>query len=514
MIYFDNEIDEKGVRVEEQLINENEFIRIRKEKLEKIIQHGINPYSYKYDRTHSTKEITEHFDTLEGTKVSTAGRLIAVREHGKVSFGDIADSQAHVQIYIRKDDIGEKNFQLFKLLDIGDIIGVSGDVLKTRMGEITIKVDNFELLAKTVRPIPIVKEKIEDGKRIVYDQFADKEMRYRQRYLDLMVNQEVRDVFKKRSQIIKCMRQFLDNKGFIEVETPTLQPIYGGASARPFVTHHNALDMKLYLRIADELYLKRLIIGGFEGVYEICKDFRNEGVDRFHNPEFTMMELYVAYNDYYYMMTLYEEMVSTIAKEMLGTMKITLGDQEINLTPPWPRMDIFEAIEKYTGHQLLNKSFEEIRIIARKLQLEVSEFMGRGKLIDEIFSELVEPHLIQPIHIMDHPIELSPLAKKHRSKPEQVERFESIIGGREMCNAFSELNDPFDQRQRFENQMKLREQGDDEAQVMDEDYIRAMEYGLPPTAGIGVGIDRLVMLLTNQPSIRDVLLFPHMRPVG
>jgi len=500
--------------VEQKATDANEITRIRTEKLEKIIQQGIDPYSYKYDRSHSTKEIIEQFDTLEGTKVSIAGRLMAVREHGKASFGDLADGQDLIQIYIRKDDIGEKNFHLFKLLDIGDFIGVSGDVLKTRMGEITIKVDRFELLAKAIRPIPIVKEKIEDGKRLVYDQFADKEMRYRQRYLDLLVNRDVREVFKKRSQLIKLMRQFLDDKGFIEVETPTLQPIYGGASARPFVTHHNALDMRLYLRIADELYLKRLIIGGFEGVYEICKDFRNEGIDRFHNPEFTMMELYVAYKDYYYMMTLYEEMVSKISQELLGTMKVQYGDQEIDLTPPWPRLDLFEAIEKYTGHNLLNKSLQEIRTIAKGLHLVVEPSMGRGKLIDEIFSECVEPHLIQPIHIMDYPIELSPLAKKHRSKPGQVERFESIIGGREMCNAFSELNDPFDQKQRFENQMKLREQGDDEAQVMDEDYIRAMEYGMPPTAGIGVGVDRLVMLLTNQPSIRDVLLFPHLRPIG
>lgn len=500
--------------MEQKATDANEITRIRTEKLEKIIQQGIDPYSYKYDRSHSTKEIIEQFDTLEGTKVSIAGRLMAVREHGKASFGDLADGQDLIQIYIRKDDIGEKNFHLFKLLDIGDFIGVSGDVLKTRMGEITIKVDRFELLAKAIRPIPIVKEKIEDGKRLVYDQFADKEMRYRQRYLDLLVNRDVREVFKKRSQLIKLMRQFLDDKGFIEVETPTLQPIYGGASARPFVTHHNALDMRLYLRIADELYLKRLIIGGFEGVYEICKDFRNEGIDRFHNPEFTMMELYVAYKDYYYMMTLYEEMVSKISQELLGTMKVQYGDQEIDLTPPWPRLDLFEAIEKYTGHNLLNKSLQEIRTIAKGLHLVVEPSMGRGKLIDEIFSECVEPHLIQPIHIMDYPIELSPLAKKHRSKPGQVERFESIIGGREMCNAFSELNDPFDQKQRFENQMKLREQGDDEAQVMDEDYIRAMEYGMPPTAGIGVGVDRLVMLLTNQPSIRDVLLFPHLRPIG
>ena len=500
--------------MEQKATDANEITRIRTEKLEKIIQQGIDPYSYKYDRSHSTKEIIEQFDTLEGTKVSIAGRLMAVREHGKASFGDLADGQDLIQIYIRKDDIGEKNFHLFKLLDIGDFIGVSGDVLKTRMGEITIKVDRFELLAKAIRPIPIVKEKIEDGKRLVYDQFADKEMRYRQRYLDLLVNRDVREVFKKRSQLIKLMRQFLDDKGFIEVETPTLQPIYGGASARPFVTHHNALDMRLYLRIADELYLKRLIIGGFEGVYEICKDFRNEGIDRFHNPEFTMMELYVAYKDYYYMMTLYEEMVSKISQELLGTMKVQYGDQEIDLTPPWPRLDLFEAIEKYTGHNLLNKSLQEIRTIAKGLHLVVEPSMGRGKLIDEIFSECVEPHLIQPIHIMDYPIELSPLAKKHRSKPGQVERFESMIGGREMCNAFSELNDPFDQKQRFENQMKLREQGDDEAQVMDEDYIRAMEYGMPPTAGIGVGVDRLVMLLTNQPSIRDVLLFPHLRPIG
>lgn len=491
----------------------SDILKIRNEKYEKIIQMGINPYSYKYDRTHTTREIIDRYDTLEGSRVAISGRLMAIREHGKACFGDIVDAEDRIQIYVRKNDIGDEKFELFQLLDIGDFIGISGEVLKTRTGEITIKVDDFELLAKSLRPIPIVKEKIEDGQRVVYDQFADKELRYRQRYLDLLLNREVREIFKQRSQIIRLMRNFLDSKGFMEVETPTLQPIYGGASARPFTTHHNALDMTLYLRIADELYLKRLIVGGFEGVYEICKDFRNEGIDRFHNPEFTMMELYVAFKDYYYMMTLFEEMVSTIAQELLGTQKIRMGEHEIDLTPPWQRLDLFEAIEKYSGHNLSDKSLEEIRAIAKALHVEIDASMGRGKLIDEIFSEVVEPHLIQPVHIMDHPIELSPLAKKHRSKPGQVERFESMIGGREMCNAFSELNDPFDQKQRFENQMKLRDAGDDEAQMMDEDYVRAMEYGMPPTAGIGVGVDRLVMLLTNQPSIRDVLLFPHMRPI-
>ncbi len=492
----------------------NQLMRIRREKLEQIQQMQVIPYPYSFERTHRTQDIKDNFATLEGKKIATAGRVLAIRNQGKANFVDIADMQGRIQLYIRKDDVGEEKFNLFNLLDLGDFIGVKGDVLKTRTGEVTIKVDSFELLGKSLRPMPVVKEKIEDGKRIVYDQFADKELRYRQRYLDLLVNADVREVFVKRTKIVRAIRDFLDAKGYLEVETPVLQPLYGGASARPFMTHHNALDMTLYLRIADELYLKRLIVGGFEGVYEISKDFRNEGIDRFHNPEFTMMELYVAYEDYTYMMNLVENMFSSVAQTVLGTMKVMNGDQEIDLTPPWKRLPLFEAIKQYTGHDVYGKSLEEIQAVCQALHLEIDPSMGYGKLIDEIMSNLVEPKLIQPTHIIDYPVELSPLAKKHRTNPQLVERFESFIASREMCNAFSELNDPIDQKSRFEAQMKLRESGDDEAQVMDDDYIQALEYGMPPTAGIGVGIDRLIMLLTNQPSIRDVVLFPHMRSIG
>jgi lysyl-tRNA synthetase class 2 len=492
----------------------NVLLKVRREKLDQIREMGVNPFPYGFSRTHTTKAVNDNFAELENKKVSVAGRLMAIRNQGKACFANLEDAEGRIQIYLRMSDVGEDPFKLFNLMDIGDFMGVTGEVLKTRTGEVTIKVDSFEFLGKSLRPIPIVKEKIEDGKKVVFDQFADKELRYRQRYLDLLVNADVREVFIKRSQITRTIRQYLDNQGFLEVETPVLQPIYGGASARPFETHHNALDMKLYLRIADELYLKRLIVGGFEGVYEISKDFRNEGLDRFHNPEFTMLELYVAYQDYTFMMKLFEEMVGHVAQTALGTLKIRNGEHEIDLTPPWQRLSMFDAIKKYTGHDLANKSVAEIRATAIELKVEIDKTMGAGKLIDAIMSELVEPNLIQPVHITDHPLELSPLAKKHRKDPRYTERFETFIGGREMCNSFSELNDPIDQRERFEAQLKLREGGDDEAHVLDEDFIRALEYGMPPTAGIGVGIDRLIMLLTNQPSIRDVILFPHMRPIG
>jgi len=492
----------------------NILMKVRREKLEEIREMGVNPFPYGYNRTHTTQAVIENFQELESKQVSVAGRLMAIRNQGKASFANLEDAAGRIQIYLRTSDVGEAAFNVFNLMDIGDFMGVTGEVLKTRTGEVTVKVDSFELLSKSLRPIPIVKEKMEEGKKVVFDQFADKELRYRQRYLDLLVNADVREVFKKRSLITRTIRQYLDDQGFLEVETPVLQPIYGGAAARPFETHHNALDMKLYLRIADELYLKRLIVGGFEGVYEISKDFRNEGLDRFHNPEFTMLELYVAYQDYTFMMKLFEEMVGHVARTVLGTLKIKNGEQEIDLTPPWPRLSIFEAIKKYTDHDLVGKSADEIRAIAIDLGVEIDKTMGAGKLIDAIMSELVEPNLIQPVHITDHPLELSPLAKKHRSDPRFTERFETFIAGREMCNSFSELNDPIDQRERFEAQLKLREGGDDEAHVLDDDFIRALEYGMPPTAGIGVGIDRLVMLLTNQPSIRDVIFFPHMRPIG
>ena len=404
--------------------------------------------------------------------------------------------------------------EIFKLLDIGDIIGVKGEVFSTRTGEITIKVSQLELLSKTLRTLPIVKEKVQGDERIVYDKFADKELRYRQRYVDLIVNSEVRNVFTIRSKIISAMRNYLDKQGYLEVETPVLQPVYGGASARPFVTHHNALDMELYLRIADELYLKRLIVGGYEGVYEISKDFRNEGIDRFHNPEFTMMELYIAYQDYHYMMELVEQMISTLAIEVLGEAKITYQGQEIDLTPPWKRVKMFDAIREYTGKDLYGKNLDELRKAAKELDIKIESFWREGKIIDEIFSERVEPNLVQPTFVMDYPVELSPLAKRHREDPRLVERFEPFVGGREIGNAFSELNDPIDQRERFLAQKKLLDLGDEEAQILDDDFIKALEYGMPPTTGLGIGIDRLVMLFTDQPSIRDVIFFPHMRPEG
>ena len=490
----------------------NQLIFQRKEKLKKLEEMGINPFPYNFERTHSSTEVRGRFSELENKTVQVSGRIMSNRLMGKAGFFHIADMEARLQIYIKKDQVGTKAFDLYKILDIGDIVGIVGKVFKTRTDEITVVADKLELLSKSLRPLPIVKEKVEDDKKVVYDPFSDKEMRYRQRYVDLIVNPEIKDVFLKRSRIISSLRAFLNSHGYLEVETPILQPIYGGASARPFRTHHNTLDMTLYLRIADELYLKRLIIGGFEGVYEFAKDFRNEGMDRFHNPEFTQMELYVAFQDYQWMMKLTEEMIHNVAKEVMGSSTIKFQGNEINLTPPWRRLPLFEGIKEYAKVDIADADEEELRKAATKLKIDAEGDWGRGKIIDEIFSELVEPKLIQPTFIIDYPVEMSPLAKKHRDNPGLVERFEPIIAGKEIGNAFSELNDPLDQRQRFEAQMKLRAEGDEEAQVLDEDFIRALEYGMPPTAGLGIGIDRLVMLLTDQASIRDVIFFPQMRP--
>lgn len=486
----------------------------RLEKLEKLEELGVSSFTYAFCRTHLSKEIIDNFSSEENFSepVVLAGRLMSIRRMGKASFGHLMDKSGRIQIYVRRDEVRSDCYQVFKLLDIGDIIGVKGEVFKTKTGEITVLVRELTLLSKSLRPLPIVKEKVEDDEKIVYDPFTDKDLRYRQRYVDLVVNPDVRRVFTLRSKIISVMRQFLEGKGYLEVETPVLQPLYGGAFARPFVTHHNTLDMDFYLRIADELYLKRLIVGGFEGVFEIAKDFRNEGMDKDHNPEFTMMELYVAYEDYGFMMDLVEEMVSIIAEKVLERTTVIYQGKEIDLTPPWKRISLFEAIEANTGFGLYQKEEEELKSISEKLQIKIDELSGIGKIIDEIFSRFVEPKLIQPTFITDYPLELSPLAKKHRSKKGLVERFEVFIAGLELCNAFSELNDPLDQRVRFEEQMRLRSEGDDEAMVVDEDYIRAMEYGMPPTAGLGVGIDRLAMLLSDVPSIRDVILFPQMRP--
>jgi lysyl-tRNA synthetase, class II len=485
----------------------------RREELDQLTKLGINPYPYEFARDAFSREIIHTFkDDAPQRTVSIAGRIMSIRRMGKASFCHVQDSQGRIQVYLRRDDIGA-SYDAFKLMDIGDIVGVKGFVFRTKMGEVSVHASELTLLSKSLRPIPIAKEKVdEQGNKTIFDPFSDKELRYRQRYLDLAVNENVRNVFVKRSKLITAIRKFLDERGYLEVETPVLQPIYGGASARPFVTHHNALDIKLYMRIADELYLKRLIVGGYDGVYEISKDFRNEGMDKTHNPEFTMMELYVAYHDYRWMMNLVEELVSSIAIALNGVPVATLGDHEINFTPPWKRITMFDAIKEYTGKDLRGKNELELRAIAKELHIDVDPSLGIGGIIDEIFGEKVEPFLIQPTFITDYPLEMSPLAKKHRSETGLVERFEAMVNGKELCNAFSELNDPIDQRARFEEQMKLRARGDEEAQIMDEDFLRALEYGMPPTTGLGIGIDRLTMLLTNQESIRDVIFFPQMKP--
>jgi lysyl-tRNA synthetase, class II len=493
----------------------------RREERKALESRGINPYAYAWSVSARTSDILDNFDDArhqpgeaaeapEPFRVSLAGRIMSRRIMGKAAFFDLQDGAGNIQIYVRRDDLPEGFYnEVFKkLVDLGDIVGVEGFAFRTKMGEISVHAERLEVLAKALRPIPIVKE--HDGK--TFNAVTDKEFRYRQRYVDLIVNPEVREVFRRRARLISTMRRFLDDRGYVEVETPVLQPVYGGAAARPFTTHHNALDMELYLRIADELYLKRLIVGGFDGVYEISKDFRNEGLSRFHNPEFTMMELYVAFKDYVWMMDLVEEMVEHIATELHGRPEVPVGEHTISFRRPWKRIPMFEAIEERTGHQLSGKSREEVAAVAKSLAIDVDASMGTGKLIDEIFGEFVEPHLIQPTFITDYPVELSPLAKKHRRHEGLVERFEVICNGKEICNAFSELNDPEDQRARFEDQARLRAEGDEEAMQIDEDYLRALEYGMPPTAGLGIGIDRLTMIMTNQESIRDVILFPLLRP--
>lgn len=490
----------------------NVLIKRRYEELDELKKKGIETFAYSYDTDNYSENIKNDFDKYENKDVKLAGRIMAIRRMGKASFAHIMDQKGRIQIYLKKDDIGE-SYDSFRLMDIGDIIGIEGYVFKTKTGEISIHVKSFKLLAKTLRPIPIAKEvEDEQGNKVVFDQFADKELRYRQRYVDLIVNPQVKDVFLKRSKIVSSVRSYLDDKGYLEVETPVLQPLYGGAAARPFVTHHNALDIELFLRIADELYLKRLIVGGFEGVYEISKDFRNEGMDRSHNPEFTMLELYVAYKDYNWMMDLVEELFAHICKTVFGTDDFTYGEDKINFTRPWKRISYVDAIIDKTGVDVINASENDLRELSKKLGIEIVGLFGKAKLIDEIFSQIIEPELIQPTFVVDYPLILSPLAKKHRTKEGLVERFEGYVAGKEICNAFSELNDPIDQRQRFDDQVKMRETGDDEAHPVDEDFLRAMEYGMPPMAGLGIGIDRLVMLLTNQSSIRDVIFFPQMKP--
>ncbi len=485
--------------------------QVRRQSRETLEASGINPYPYAWPVSDHVAPVVEGFDEAAPTKVvSMAGRLMSRRIMGKASFFDLQDVTGRMQVYVRRDDMPEGFYnEIFKRhIHIGDIVGVEGHVFRTRMGEVTVHASKLELLAKALRPLPIVKE--QEG--TVFDEVTEKEFRYRQRYVDLTVNPQVREVFVQRARMITAIRKFLDEQGFIEVETPVLQPVYGGASARPFKTHHNALDMPLYMRIADELYLKRCIAGGFDGVYEIAKDFRNEGLSRFHNPEFTMLELYVAFKDYVWMMDLVEQLIESVATTLHGAPRVQWGKEEISLQRPWPRIPFFEAIEKKTGHDLYQQSRDTILEVAGSLNIETSSSMGIGKLLDEIFGASVEPDLIQPTFITDYPLELSPLAKRHRSQEGLVERFEMFAGGKELCNAFSELNDPDDQRRRFEDQLRLRKGGDLEAMQMDHDYLRALEYGMPPNAGLGVGIDRLAMLMTNQRSIRDVILFPLMRP--
>lgn len=490
----------------------NSLVQRRREELKELVEKGIMPFAYSYEVDNYSTNIKNSFELLENKDVKIAGRIMAIRRMGKASFAHIQDKEGRIQIYLKKDDIGEV-YDIFKLLDIGDIIGVNGYVFKTKTGEISVHARSYQLLSKSLLPIPIAKEALdENGNKIVYDQFADKELRYRQRYVDLIVNPEVKKVFITRSKIVTEIRKYLDEKGIIEVETPILQPLYGGATARPFVTHHNALDVDLYLRIADELYLKRLIVGGFDGVYEISKDFRNEGMDRTHNPEFTMLELYVAYKDYFWMMSFVEEMVAYVCQNVFGTLEFEIEGNKINFTAPWQRISMVDEIKNISGIDVMSTTYDELVKALKSRGVEIKGGESKGKLIDELFEVTVQPKLIQPTFITDYPVELSPLAKKHRTREGLVERFEGFVLGREICNAFSELNDPIDQKNRFEDQGRMREEGDDEAHQIDEDFVRALEFGMPPTAGLGVGIDRLVMLLTNQSSIRDVILFPQMKP--
>lgn len=487
----------------------SELIKQRIEKVKLLRGRGINPYPIRYDRTHSAREVMDSYVDGESSEVSVAGRVRSKRMMGKASFTHVEDQTGTIQIYARRDVIGEDKYELFSTLDIGDIIGVSGTTFRTKTGEITIQVQNFAFLSKCIRPLPIVKEK--DGK--LFDEFADREQRYRQRYVDLIVNPKVRSDFILRSRIVSGVRNFLEKRDFIEVETPMMQAIPGGASAKPFITHHNTLDIDLYLRIAPELYLKRLLVGGFEKVFEVNRNFRNEGISTKHNPEFTMVELYEAYSDYNGMMRIAEEMISTLAMEILGSYVIHYLGNRIDLEPPWERISYVDVIKRYTDIDFnAVESAQEAEDAAVSLGIEVESDLSKWKIADEIFEERVEEHLIQPVFIIDYPKELSPLAKERDDNPEFVERFEPYIGGREIGNAFSELNDPFEQRARFEDQVRLREAGDDEAQMMDYDYIMALEYGMPPAGGMGIGLDRVIMLFVDSSSIKDTILFPLMKP--
>jgi len=495
-----------------QQLSEQE--KIRREKLEQLLKIGIEPFpAEEFEVNTNTQEIKQNYQ--EGKSVKIAGRMMSVRIMGKASFAELQDSYGRVQIYVSRDDVSssddavEYNTVFKKLLDIGDFIGIEGYLFKTQVGEMSIHVKSLKLLSKTLRPLPVVK-KDENGN--THDAFTDPELRYRMRYVDLAVNPHVKDIFIKRTKLYNSMRSFFNERGYMEVETPVLQSIPGGAAARPFKTHHNTLDIPLYLRIANELYLKRLIVGGFDGVYEFSKNFRNEGMDRSHNPEFTAMEIYIAYKDYNWMMDFAEKLLEFCAQEVNGSTKTHFRGHEIDFKAPYPRISMTEAIKKYTGFDITGKTEQELFEFAKHIGIEVNETMGKGKLIDEIFGEKCEGNFIQPTFITDYPIEMSPLTKKHRNKEGLTERFELMVCGKEIANAYSELNDPIDQRERFEEQLKLSEKGDDEAMFIDNDFIRALEYGMPPTAGMGIGMDRLIMFLTGNESIQEVLFFPQMRP--
>lgn len=494
----------------------------RRQAREELMQMGVDPYPPELFKVNVTAaDINENYEQrkTDYQDISIAGRIMSRRIMGSASFAEIQDHTGRIQIYIRRDDIcPDENKDLYntvfkKKLDIGDIIGITGHVFTTQTGEISIHVTSLKVLTKSLKPLPVVKEATDEtGEKKTWDAFTDPEQRYRQRYLDLIVNPHIKDTFHKRATLVNTIRNFFNEKGYLEVETPILQPIHGGAAARPFKTHHNSLDMALYLRIANELYLKRLIVGGFEGVYEFAKDFRNEGMSRFHNPEFTQVELYVAYKDYFWMMDLMEEVVEKIAINLHGGTEVKVGEHTIDFKRPWKRYTMFEAIEHFTGIDISEMDEEQLRETAKSLQVPLDDTMGKAKIVDEIFGEKCEGNLIQPTFITDYPEEMSPLTKKHRSKEGLVERFEAICNGKEIMNAYSELNDPIDQRKRFEDQLELAKRGDEEAMVLDEDFLRALEYGMPPTSGVGLGIDRLTMIMTDSNSIQDVLFFPQMRP--
>ncbi len=489
---------------------------LRRQSLDELRKLGIEPYpAAEYTVTGMSKEIKETFqDDAPQREVTIAGRIMSRRIMGKAAFVELQDSEGRIQVYISRDDIAtEEQPEMYnkvfkKLLDIGDFIGIKGYVFRTQMGEISVHTQELTVLSKSLRPLPIVKYK--DG--VAYDAFEDPEQRYRQRYVDLVVNDGIKDIFLKRTKVFNTIRNFFNDKGYIEVDTPVLQPIPGGASARPFITHHNALDIPLYMRVANELYLKRLIVGGFEGVYEFSRNFRNEGMDRTHNPEFTAMEVYISYKDYNWMMDFTEEMIEKVAIAVTGSTEVPMGDKVINFKRPFKRISMIDSIKEFTGIDINGMDEDQLRDVCKQLNVEADNTMGKGKLIDEIFGEKCEGNYIQPTFITDYPIEMSPLCKRHRENPELTERFELMVNGKELANAYSELNDPIDQRKRFEDQLKLSEKGDDEAMFIDQDFLRALEYGMPPTSGMGIGIDRLVMIMTNQPAIQEVLLFPQMRP--